>query len=344
MLWRLTLGSSSWGSRKCQTVAASPAEPGGLLSWSSLGMSHEFVESAVKRGDLCIGYVEKGCLVSYLWIGVSSTPMEAGLWVRFGNGHSYGYKSFTLPTHRGKRLQQLLVHQSDRWLPCLEASRQEEKEIHDERNNKQDHDQVNACVLVDASDAARVLGSPAVVDTTPAGGFGEASSCAWITESEALLVVTVFEGRMFYGGSAGLPGAEALEVGDDGYIGVDPTFGGVNLQVVKGEWVLSLSAAPFGVVDVEGLRAAMTSVAEQAVVRGARIGVAVADQILFRGWGPALVLHSIDPSRSLEWERRVGAMWGFWPTSMILPGPGCYAIQIDTESKSDIVVFEVTLK
>ena len=34
MLWRLTLGSSSWGSRKCQTVAASPAEPGGLLSWS----------------------------------------------------------------------------------------------------------------------------------------------------------------------------------------------------------------------------------------------------------------------------------------------------------------------
>ena len=126
---------------------------------------------------------------------------------------------------------------------------------------------VNACVLVDASDAARVLGSPAVVDTTPAGGFGEASSCAWITESEALLVVTVFEGRMFYGGSAGLPGAEALEVGDDGYIGVEPTFGGVNLQVVKGEWVLSLSAAPFGVVDVEGLRAAMTSVAEQAVDR-----------------------------------------------------------------------------
>ncbi len=37
---------------------------------------------------------------------------------------------------------------------------------------------VDACVLVDASDAASVLGSPAVVDATPAGGFGEASSCA----------------------------------------------------------------------------------------------------------------------------------------------------------------------
>ena len=39
---------------------------------------------------------------------------------------------------------------------------------------------VDACVLVDASDAASVLGSPAVVDATPAGGFGETSSCAWI--------------------------------------------------------------------------------------------------------------------------------------------------------------------
>ncbi len=126
---------------------------------------------------------------------------------------------------------------------------------------------VDACVLVDASDAAGVLGSPATVDATPAVGFGAASSCAWITESGALLVVTIFEGRMFYGGGDGLPGAEALEVGDQGYIGVEPTFGGVNLQVLKGEWVLSLSAAPFGVVDVEGLPAAMTNVAQQAVGR-----------------------------------------------------------------------------
>ena len=125
---------------------------------------------------------------------------------------------------------------------------------------------VDACVLVDANDAARVLGSPAVVDTTAAGGFGETSLCAWVTASDALLVVTVFEGRMFYGGD-GLPGTQVLEVGDQGYIGVDPTFGGVNLQVVKGEWVLSLSTAPFGVGDVEGLPASLTRVAQQAVDR-----------------------------------------------------------------------------
>ena len=125
---------------------------------------------------------------------------------------------------------------------------------------------VDACVLVDADDAANVLGSPATVDATPATGFGEASSCAWITDSEALLVVSVFEGRQFYGGGS-LPGAEALDVGDEGYIAVNPTFGGVDLQVVKGEWVLSLAAAPFGVVDVGGLPAVMTVTAQQAVDR-----------------------------------------------------------------------------
>ena len=124
---------------------------------------------------------------------------------------------------------------------------------------------VDACVLVDASDAAGVLGSPASVDPTPAGGFGEASTCVWTTESEALLVASVFKGRAFYSG--GLPGAEVLEVGDQGYIAVAPNFGGVNLQVVKGEWVVTLAVAPFGVVDIEGLPAAMTMVAQQAVDR-----------------------------------------------------------------------------
>ena len=125
---------------------------------------------------------------------------------------------------------------------------------------------VDACFLVDANDAASVLGSPAVIDTTPAGGFGAASSCVWITESDALLIVSVFEGRQFYGGD-GLSGSKVLEVGDQGYIAVEPTFGGVDLQVVKGEWVLSLSVTPFGVLDIEGLPAAMTIVAQQAADR-----------------------------------------------------------------------------
>ena len=125
---------------------------------------------------------------------------------------------------------------------------------------------VDACVLVDADDAASVLGSPAQIDTTSIAGFGETSVCAWITESDALLVVTLFEGRQFYGGDL-LGDGDAIDFGDEGYIVVEPTFGGVSLDVVKGDWVLGLSAAPFGIVDVEGLPAAMMAVARQATDR-----------------------------------------------------------------------------
>ena len=125
---------------------------------------------------------------------------------------------------------------------------------------------VDACVLVDADDAASVLGSPAVADTTPAASFGETSSCVWTTESEALLVVSVFEGREFYSGD-GLLGAEALAVGDTGYIVVEPNLGGVDLQVVNGDWVLSLTVTPFGVADTDGLPETMTDVARRAIDR-----------------------------------------------------------------------------
>ena len=125
---------------------------------------------------------------------------------------------------------------------------------------------VDACVLVDASDAARVLGSPASADTTSSTGFGAASTCVWTSESDALLIVSVFQGREFYGGD-GRSGTEVLEVGDQGYIAVEPTLGGVELQVVKDDWVLSLSTPPFGVVDVGGLPAAMTFAVQQAADR-----------------------------------------------------------------------------
>ena len=34
--------------------------------------------------------------------------------------------------------------------------------------------------------------------------------------------------------------------------------------------------------------------------------------------------------------------WSFWGTSMYVPGPGCYGVQIDTRDKTDIVIFEAT--
>ena len=34
--------------------------------------------------------------------------------------------------------------------------------------------------------------------------------------------------------------------------------------------------------------------------------------------------------------------WSFWPTSMWVPGPGCYGVQLDTASGTDVVVFQAT--
>ena len=84
----------------------------------------------------------------------------------------------------------------------------------------------------------------------------------------------------------------------------------------------------------------------EALARGARIGSAVPAQILFDGPqapGPALVLHSQNQGTLVSpAQLEAGQHWGFWPTSMVVPARGCYALQIDTESGSDIVVFEAT--
>jgi len=34
------------------------------------------------------------------------------------------------------------------------------------------------------------------------------------------------------------------------------------------------------------------------------------------------------------------SLWSFWPSSMWVPGPGCYGVQIDTLVATDVVVFE----
>jgi hypothetical protein len=84
----------------------------------------------------------------------------------------------------------------------------------------------------------------------------------------------------------------------------------------------------------------------EALVRGARIGSDIPAQILFdgpRATGPALVLRSQNPGTFVTpAQLEAGQHWGFWPTSMVVPARGCYALQIDTESGSDIVVFEAT--
>lgn len=39
-------------------------------------------------------------------------------------------------------------------------------------------------------------------------------------------------------------------------------------------------------------------------------------------------------------RRADSSQWSFWPTSLLVPGPGCYGIQIDTTRGTDVVIFE----
>ena len=38
-------------------------------------------------------------------------------------------------------------------------------------------------------------------------------------------------------------------------------------------------------------------------------------------------------------SRTDSAHWSFWPSSMYVPGPGCYGVQVDTLRGTDIVIF-----
>ena len=126
--------------------------------------------------------------------------------------------------------------------------------------------EIDACDLVDADAATEILGEGAVVDPFVGDTFGATSVCTWVTPADALLVVTVFEGRQFYD-SIATPGSQPIEIGDEATITIEENFGGVGIQFIDGDFVVSLTAAPFGVEDVEGLPDAMTDAAGNAADR-----------------------------------------------------------------------------
>lgn len=73
----------------------------------TLELTHDFVRNAAKRGDICFGVLHGGQLVAHRWYAFSgTTPCDDGLCIRYAySGRAYGYKMFTHPLHRGKRLQ-----------------------------------------------------------------------------------------------------------------------------------------------------------------------------------------------------------------------------------------------
>jgi hypothetical protein len=73
----------------------------------ALRLSTEFIAGAKARDDVCIGAFHGDRLVAYRWYAVSGTaPCDDPLYIRnTGHRQTYGYKMFTHPQHRGRRLQ-----------------------------------------------------------------------------------------------------------------------------------------------------------------------------------------------------------------------------------------------
>jgi len=73
-----------------------------------IGLSKNFVEEALSKGDECYGIFDGATLVSYGWYSVKPTRIDPPeLVLDFSKEYVYMYKGFTHPLYRGQRLHAL---------------------------------------------------------------------------------------------------------------------------------------------------------------------------------------------------------------------------------------------
>jgi len=84
-------------------------------------LSATWVRSALARGDVCFGALEKGRVAGYLWLACSAARYTDKVWVRTDPASRYTYKVFVRPEHRGRGLVQELYRRSD--APALARGR-----------------------------------------------------------------------------------------------------------------------------------------------------------------------------------------------------------------------------
>jgi hypothetical protein len=81
-----------------------------------LDMDSEFVHGALARGDMAFGAFDGDSLVCYSWRAFAYVPHFDGVWVKFDPPYHYGYKAFTRPSHRGRRILVAVALFSDSYL------------------------------------------------------------------------------------------------------------------------------------------------------------------------------------------------------------------------------------
>jgi hypothetical protein len=92
------------------------AQPDELLSAAAdpqLDMPPDFVRAALQRGDMAFGAFEGDRLVGYSWRTFTAAPDVDGLWIRVDRPYFCGYRAFTRPSHRGRRIHASIALFSD---------------------------------------------------------------------------------------------------------------------------------------------------------------------------------------------------------------------------------------
>jgi len=87
----------------------------------ALELSRERIKDAAARGDLLFGVFHRNRVIAYRWYSLSgSTPCWEGTEIGYEHPQrAYGYRTFTHPAHRGKRLHAYSLAQSDIALAAL---------------------------------------------------------------------------------------------------------------------------------------------------------------------------------------------------------------------------------
>ena len=63
-----------------------------------------FVKAALKRGDICAAAFADNSIISLQWASFSIAPDDDRVWVSVEPPYRYGYKGYTSPDYRGRRI------------------------------------------------------------------------------------------------------------------------------------------------------------------------------------------------------------------------------------------------
>ncbi len=84
-----------------------------------MGLDAKGIDELLSRGDRCTAAFDGERMIAYVWRSFSSARWAPNVWVVFAKPYRYGYKSFTHPDYRGRRISTAMSLFMDR--ECIAA-------------------------------------------------------------------------------------------------------------------------------------------------------------------------------------------------------------------------------